>query len=62
MTTNVFLFVYMVLAGGGNLYWRYDWQNLGEFYNDAGCHVAAQNLGISKERYRCISRKDGEIK
>ena len=55
MTFTYMLFIWTVVAGGGNFSAR-DWRPTTEFATKALCEEAARELNIEK-RYRCVKTK-----
>lgn len=56
---NAILYVWMVVAAGsgGRLY--HGWVNTGEYATPAACVSAANQLGMSKDTFRCINKTTG---
>lgn len=57
---NVILYVWMVVAAGsgGRLY--EGWVNLGGYENYQACMTAGGQLGLSKDKMRCINKTTGK--
>ena len=58
MTTM--LFVWMVVATDRS-YNHMNWVNLGTFDTPSACVIAASNLGIKSDKYRCILKSTGTV-
>lgn len=65
MTSLIHILMIWTVVGGSPTYQIYDWRSLGEFYSDARnfktseqmCHDAAAQLGLKKDKYRCVRSK-----
>jgi hypothetical protein len=57
---NVILYVWMAVAVGSGGRPYEGWVNLGGYDNYGACAAAAGQLGLSKDRMRCINTKTGK--
>jgi hypothetical protein len=51
------LFVWTVVAGGGSSRHYMDWRALAEFSSRPACQKAIEELGLTPDKARCVSKQ-----
>lgn len=54
---NTFILVIWSVTAISGIARNYDWRYMGEFQSQSACVIAAAQLGIDKEKFRCLSTK-----